>query len=61
MRSRARESCGVIATSAIECQWYCLARRPAYSTSPWVVAGLGSKQITLTFGTGGAQKSPWPK
>ena len=50
----------MIATSAIECQWYCLASRAAYSASPWVVGGLGSKQITLTFGTGGAQKSPWP-
>ena len=41
-------------TSAMECQWYCRASRAAYSASPWVVSGLGLKQISLTPGTGGA-------
>ena len=51
-------------TSAMECQWYCRASRAAYSASPWVVSGLGLKQITLTPGTGGPQgplgpPGPW--
>src|SRR5215831_16822215 len=57
-RSRARVSCGVVVTRATERQWYRRARRPAYSASPCVVAGLGEKQITLTPGMRGAQPPP---
>ena len=45
----------------IECQRYCFARRPANSASPRVVAGLGSKQVTLTLGILGAQTLPRPQ
>jgi len=60
-RSRARVSCGVVVTRAIECHRYRCARRPANSASPRVVSGSGSKQITLTLGIFGAQTLPWPQ
>ena len=47
-RRRPREAWGVMVTSAIDSQWYFLARRPTYSASPFVVDGFGSKQITVT-------------
>ena len=55
IRNRARESWGVIVTTAIEVQWYFLASRPTNSASPWVVAGAGLKQISLTRGIGRGQ------
>jgi hypothetical protein len=60
IRRRARESCGVAVTSAMVRQPYFLARRPTNSASPRVLAGLGSKHISLTAGTGGGHGPPYP-
>lgn len=57
-RSRARESWGVIVTTATECQWYSLANRPTYSASPWVVGGAGLKQMIFTWDIGRGQRGP---
>jgi len=60
IRRRARESCGVTVTSAIVRQWYLLASCPTNSASPRVLAGLGSKHISLTPGTGRGHGPPYP-
>ncbi len=48
----------VLVTRVTERQWYLLARRPTYSASPRVEAGLGSKQISLIRGRGRGHGPP---